>query len=216
MKMEEYTPKQILIFEGVMELLRQGRPLHELKVADIAEASGMGKSTAYEYFKSKDEILREALSYHMKEYFRQMVVFVFKAESLEGVLGNALEYLEESLEKRLPGIFLMMINETHEHSKTGPYMDPILKDRMEEMTTMELERTLQLGKEEGIIGEDMTLQDMKMVIMGFFTAYFHELLPYKMALCGRKELPDLTDLEKEDFLKDLKNRTLKLILKALA
>ncbi len=66
----QYSPKQILIFEGVMNLLQEGRPIHELKVAEIAEASGMGKSTAYEYFSSKEEIIREALTYHMSENFK--------------------------------------------------------------------------------------------------------------------------------------------------
>jgi len=86
----QYSPKQILIFEGVMNLLQEGRPIHELKVAEIAEASGMGKSTAYEYFSSKEEILREALTYHMSENFKNMVRFVFEADTFKGILEKAL------------------------------------------------------------------------------------------------------------------------------
>lgn len=97
LKIEKYTQKQILIFEGVMTLLREGKQIHDLKVADIAESAGMGKSTAYEYFSSKEEIIREALAYHLEQNFIELTEFVFQEKTFKGMAKNVLDYLEKSL-----------------------------------------------------------------------------------------------------------------------
>ena len=51
--------KKAAVFRAVLKLLRQGRPLGDLKVSEIAEAAGIGKGTVYEYFPSREELLRE-------------------------------------------------------------------------------------------------------------------------------------------------------------
>jgi len=101
----DYSEKQILIFDGVMTLLREGRPVHELKVADITESAGIGKSTAYEYFTSKEEIIREALAYHLRENFRRFAAYVFSAGTFRDMIRNALDHMEESLDGQSTGIF---------------------------------------------------------------------------------------------------------------
>ena len=46
--------KKAAVFRAVLHLLRQGRPLGDLKVSEIAEAAGIGKGTVYEYFPSRE------------------------------------------------------------------------------------------------------------------------------------------------------------------
>ena len=48
--------KKTQVYLGVISLVQQGRSLNELKVSEIAVASGIGKGTCYEYFSSKEEI----------------------------------------------------------------------------------------------------------------------------------------------------------------
>ena len=62
---KEYSEKEKAIFKGIMDLLNQGHRIHELKVSDIAAAAGIGKGTVYEYFSTKEEILRQAVSYYV-------------------------------------------------------------------------------------------------------------------------------------------------------
>ena len=61
-----YSEKEILIFNGVTKLINEGVRLHAIKVSDIAEAAGIGKGTIYDYFKSKEDILKKALLYSME------------------------------------------------------------------------------------------------------------------------------------------------------
>lgn len=213
--MERYTKKQILIFEGVMTLLKEGRQIHELKVADIAESVGMGKSTAYEYFSSKEEIIRGALAYHLKQNFMELAEFVFKETTFKGMVRNALDYLEKSLEERFTGVFLMLLTEKHEKMKSGSYMDETMRMKMQSIVLDEIQRAMMRGKEERQIGEDMTLEEVKMTTFGFFTAYVHELLQLKFTEC-RVQNSTMSEDEIREEIRILKERTLKLLLKTLA
>ncbi len=211
----KYTQKQILIFEGVMTLLRDGRKVHELKVADITEAAGIGKSTAYEYFSSKEEIIKEALAYHLEQKFMELSEFVFKETTYKGMVKNALDYLERSIEERFNGIFLMILTEKHENAKTCSYMDEKLRSKMEYVVTKQIQKAVDIGKSDGQIGKEMSIEEVRMASFGFFMAYVHELIPLKIKEC-RVEKAKVSEEQNEEDIINLKERTLKLLLKTLA
>lgn len=210
----QYSPKQILIFEGVMNLLQEGRPIHELRVAEIAEASGMGKSTIYEYFSSKEEIIREALTYHLRKSLGSMVKQVLQSECLEEMLWNAVDYLEESLEKRVTGIFLLLLTKDPTKAGTGHYLDPMMKREIDQLIAKELDKVLLSGRREGSISSEIALEDLRMTVLGFFSAYVHEILPLKPLGCKEKRKVKKGEAKEEILL--LKKRTVYLIMKTLA
>lgn len=53
---EEQEQRRRQIYEVVVDLI-QRKGFHETSMREIAEAAGCGKSTLYDYFKTKDEIL---------------------------------------------------------------------------------------------------------------------------------------------------------------
>lgn len=58
----EFSPKEIKILDAAAALIAENSAaVGSLKVADIALRAGIGKGTVYEYFSSKEEILREAI-----------------------------------------------------------------------------------------------------------------------------------------------------------
>ncbi|MBR5328735.1 MAG: TetR/AcrR family transcriptional regulator [Firmicutes bacterium] len=60
--LREFTPKEIKILDAAVALMAENTSaIGSLKVADIAAYAGIGKGTVYEYFSSKEEILREAI-----------------------------------------------------------------------------------------------------------------------------------------------------------
>ena len=62
---ETYSEKQIVIFNGVIDLIKNGDSLYVIKVSDIAKAADVGKGTIYDYFGSKEETIAKALMYYM-------------------------------------------------------------------------------------------------------------------------------------------------------
>ncbi len=215
-KLMDYSEKQILIFDGVMTLLREGRPVHELKVADITESAGIGKSTAYEYFASKEEIIREALAYHLRENFRRFAAYVFSAETFRDMIRNALDHMEESLDGQSTGIFFMVLMEHRVQLDNGAYLDDAFRQKMETMLETQIRRITAIGTEEGQIAGDLTMTEIRMILFGFFTAYIRNLMKIKLGVCGSQGGKDLKDKrEQEAEISQLKDQTLKLLLKAL-
>lgn len=213
---DKYTEKQIHIFEGVMTLLREGRQIHELKVADIAASSGMGKSTAYEYFSSKDEIIREALTFHLRKSFLELTAYIFQEKTFSKMMQNALDYLEESLEKRFTGVFMVMLSQKHDQKNERSFMDEEMIMKLEAVVVDQMKKAMIIGQEEGQIGEDIGLSEFKMVITGLFSAYIHELFPLKISGCILEPQKVQEDFKHHEEIEGLKRRTLMLILKALA
>lgn len=215
-RLMDYSEKQILIFDGVMTLLREGRPVHELKVADITESAGIGKSTAYEYFTSKEEIIREALAYHLRENFRRFAAYVFSAGTFRDMIRNALDHMEESLDGQSTGIFFMVLMEHRVQLDNGAYLDDAFRQKMETMLETQIRRITAIGTEEGQIAGDLTMTEIRMILFGFFTAYIRNLMKIKLGVCGSQGGKDLKDKrEQEAEISQLKDQTLNLLLKAL-
>lgn len=60
-----YTEKEIKVFNGVMTLFKQEKRIYNITVQDVANASGVGKGTLYEYFSSKEEIIIKTMLYFL-------------------------------------------------------------------------------------------------------------------------------------------------------
>ena len=59
----ELKPKVRALYEAVLELLNENADISTMKVSDITSRAGIGKGTAYDYFKSKEEIIACAVMY---------------------------------------------------------------------------------------------------------------------------------------------------------
>ncbi len=57
------SKKIVLMYQAVLDLLEEGREPSSLKVIDITNKAGIGKGTAYDYFRSKEEIIVNAIIY---------------------------------------------------------------------------------------------------------------------------------------------------------
>ena len=54
---KKLSPKVKALYEAVEELIFENIDVKEIKVSDITERAGIGKGTAYEYFRNKEEII---------------------------------------------------------------------------------------------------------------------------------------------------------------
>ena len=66
-----FSPKEITIFNGVLKLAREGADVSKITSQQIAAAAGVGKATIYDYFSSKEEIVMGALMYSMSDQAAQ-------------------------------------------------------------------------------------------------------------------------------------------------
>lgn len=55
------------LYEAVRVLLEEGKKVNTMTVSEITEKAGIGKGTAYEYFKSKEEMIARAILYEREK-----------------------------------------------------------------------------------------------------------------------------------------------------
>lgn len=63
---KELSAKVLALYRAVCTLVDEGCDINSLTVSQITEKAGIGKGTAYEYFKSKEEIIVRALIYDFR------------------------------------------------------------------------------------------------------------------------------------------------------
>lgn len=62
---QNYTEKEICVFNGIMALCKEDKKIYNVTVQDIANAAGVGKGTLYEYFSSKEDIIIRAMMFFL-------------------------------------------------------------------------------------------------------------------------------------------------------
>lgn len=60
------TDKKTLVYNAVLDLIKENGLSSGLKVSDIANKAGIGKGTVYEYFSNKEEIIIDSIIYLIK------------------------------------------------------------------------------------------------------------------------------------------------------
>ena len=92
----QFSPKEIAVFEGVTRLVMQGEPFFALKVQQIADAACMGKGTLYEYFSSREEILARALLYVMWKEIDALEAVIASKKGFQNKFSAALDFAHDT------------------------------------------------------------------------------------------------------------------------
>ena len=83
------------------EYIGEGVDISCLKVSDITARAGIGKGTAYEYFRSKDELVECALNYHfMMRYSGTGSRATENQKTLREAAGKCVEWIEKNFGSR--------------------------------------------------------------------------------------------------------------------
>ncbi|MGI6152910.1 MAG: TetR/AcrR family transcriptional regulator [Christensenellaceae bacterium] len=185
---QEFQPKEIDIFKGIIGLIKQGKPPYALTAAEIAAAAGIGKGTLYEYFSSKDESIEKAVLYHIYE-------------SIEGVL-RALEtrkgfrekyyVLMELIEKNVASVpYFDLLNSVMQRHMKTVMCDKETLAELRSIASGVIRKLVEAGKEEGLFraGGDTAY---------VYVAIYSALTGYTLLLLDKTatEMTD-TDLLKE-------------------
>mgnify|MGYP000846995418 FL=1 len=205
---KEYSEKEKAIFKGIMDLLNQGYRIHEMKVADIAAAAGIGKGTVYEYFATKEEIIREAISYHVYQEYERLTALITEQPSLIATIVTIMDYLVDMLRTRFSSFLFMVLDLGQSDIKQLISEDSNLFTEIRSGVLEHIEQMYKKGKEENLIGENVAVKDFSLVVYGIIAAFTNEVI---FLMDTRKD----KNLKNSDDLLELKERAIKLILKAL-
>lgn len=225
-QVKEYSEKEKSIFKGIMNLLNQGHGIHELKVSDIAVAAGIGKGTVYEYFSTKEEIIRKAVSYYVYKEYEAFTALISNQHKFEDMIDRILNHMIDMLKSRFSSLLFMVVSLGESDIKQLIHEDRVLiaeiRSGMNEFTA----ELFEIGRKQKLIGESVTVEECRLVLNGILSSFTNEVI-YMRNECLNKEDEYSTELAFQgDFcleplideggLTELKERAVRLILKALS
>lgn len=167
----QFSPKEITVFEGVMRLVMQGEPFFALKVQQIADAACMGKGTLYEYFSSREEILARALLYVMWKEIDALEAVIASKKGFQNKFSAALDFAHDSM-KTHETAFSLVNSAMHEEGMAAALCKhEAARCRMMERMYTVLDSAIQEGIREGSVAADITPAYGRMAASGMlFTA----------------------------------------------
>lgn len=112
--MTQRSEKETALFDAVLSLIQSGQSLYQIKVSDIAERAGIGKGTVYGYFKSKEELLTQALWYLVDCELDSATQAVHAAGTFEGMLSSLMDVVYGCMRSRF-SIMRMLLTQNGGH-----------------------------------------------------------------------------------------------------
>ena len=112
--MKEIRPKVLALYRGVLELLDEGADVNSIKVSDITTKAGIGKGTAYDYFKSREEIIACALLYDVDQKIEEEKEELERHEGFSRKVVYAFDWMERRFREQK--VFVRILRLTTEGS----------------------------------------------------------------------------------------------------
>lgn len=189
--MEELRPKVLALYQAVLDLLDEEADINTLKVSDITNRAGIGKGTAYEYFKSKEEIIAGAILYDVEQRVKTETERLDAYEGFENKIRYSFDWiLHHCQEQKAFSRFLRLTTQPCEIR--GTLMEKIRRKNPADCGPMViLGRICGEGKAEGAIREEIPVSAAALLALANMTSFV-------MYLENRRQFPDRpADLEPE-------------------
>ena len=171
--MKDYSEKEIAIFNGIISLTEDGINPYNIKVADIAKASDVGKGTIYDYFKSKEEAISKSILYNIDKELNSGYERLMSKENFKDKCYEIFQILGEGIENNMCSfnIFLAQggLQEFYEYLLEE---ECDLSDFVEKINNI-IEDLLDRGFSEGIISTDEGKYYQRMGIRSAIAGYSH-------------------------------------------
>lgn len=89
------------VYEAALQLIAQGVSPAAMKIQQLADAAGIGKGTVYEYFSSKEEILRGLAAYCFARENERIRAMLADCNTLGELEDRTVAYLQDIAANRM-------------------------------------------------------------------------------------------------------------------
>ena len=149
--MEETRPKVLALYEAVLELLDEGADINTLKVSDMTVRAGIGKGTAYDYFKSKEEIIAAAVVFDVERKVKTERMRLEQYADFESKVRYCFRWTLQELQEQKAFMRFLYLS-SYSCSLKRQIFEELKKRRGESCGPIQILRELSReGKEEGAV-----------------------------------------------------------------
>lgn len=172
--MEKFAGKEKDILQATIQMLRQGILPSELKVADIAEKAGIGKGTIYEYFSTKEDIIKSALEYMIVYIIQKIREVLHQEGNLKTIFCDMLQLIETYFENGWFVVNLFTVSVPFEN--WGAFFSNCKYTTGENASIIEEEilSIYERAKQEYNVNKNLPIQYLRMALLGTVKGYIGE------------------------------------------
>ena len=162
--------KKTKIIDAFMQLACENPNLQEISVKLIAEKAGIGKGTVYEYFDSKDEIIKDAVELIIDKMFVHYLVDDYDNLNFEDALMKYIHNNYEAAKKvgEYSHYNSFTIRETFKYVNMKDFLHTKIMTLLLKSVTLFKTRVVDRGIEEGIVDpdiDDFTIRTLAKVLL---------------------------------------------------
>lgn len=170
---DAHESRKAAVYEAALQLIGQGVSPAALKIQQLADAAGIGKGTVYEYFSSKDEILRGLVVYCFCRENVRIRALMADCTTLAGLEDRVLGYLQDIAAERM-GSYKMIAETLGAPDCHGALAD--CTKELEQILGQLLERLRAAGEiDPALSAEYYCLSMFSVVVGGLMSLYYaHE------------------------------------------
>lgn len=168
-----YSEKEIEIFNGIIQLIKDGANPYFIKVSDIAKASDVGKGTIYDYFTSKEEAISKAIMYNLNNEMEASLARIRSKKGFKDRFYEILKCVVDGIETN--GNTINLLFSTGGLRKFYEYLvdDKYDLTRFIDIVNKEVDNLLELGFSEGIISSKESKYYQVMALQGAAIGFSH-------------------------------------------
>ncbi len=188
---KKLSPKVKALYEAVEELIFENIDVKEIKVSDITERAGIGKGTAYEYFRNKEEIISSAMLYHIDLICRQMIEKLEELKDFPKTMQLLLCCMDEEIKKR--DCLVQFIHLLSDNGLIGKVLQKKIKEQNQELCMPKdvIAHMIQVGIENGDINKELPLDYVSMEIASRVLIYIIYITDDDKNGCSRQQMHKL-------------------------
>ncbi|WP_239613724.1 TetR/AcrR family transcriptional regulator [Cohnella mopanensis] len=151
------------IMKTTLEMLRASDP-KKVRIADISKLAKVSQVTIYNYFGSKEELIREVFKNYFDKTIRDFEEYMNEGHSLKEKIEHIILLEKESYKDFTPGLIKQLITEDNELSQ---YIERQYRETTIPLTV----RIINEGKESGEISENVTVENVLAFIQLYMNQY---------------------------------------------
>ena len=145
--------KKEKIYNVVLDLIEQKEGPANITLLDIANECNIGKSTLYEYFESKEELLYKAIFYHLNKCIEN--IMQIKGATTKEIFYDYLNKIEKMKKNYRVVLKSLLFSSFSKSSSTKEQDWQVLESKAREVFKSVNQKIIFLGQKEGIYRTDL-------------------------------------------------------------
>ena len=160
------SDKERKIYQSVFLLLQEGRDINSLTVSEITEKAGIGKGTAYGYFKSKEEMVENAVLYGIFQCITAISEKVSGKETFREKVMEVLNWMDKIFFEQQVSVILYQLTQSSMRCSCQP--NNAGKKYLEE----KIQQMVDTGIADGTLKSDYAKEYQQYMIVSSFGAFW--------------------------------------------